>query len=458
MVDGPIAGGAHGKPFFAVPFDIGQYGYTEQEYLYSGTAKAYEPEVPPAQYTTRMVVYRPQDPAKFSGDVVVEWNNVTAQFDAPAEFMWLYPHILAEGDAYVQVSAQQVGVCGSGPACTPSSLKGIDPQRYHALHHPGDVYAADIFSQAAAAIRQPADVSPLGDLDIERVIATGQSQSAAKLDQYISGGADAEARVFDAFLIDSEVHLPMPASYRVPTMHVWSEESAQRDVPASGPNHVVWSVAGAAHSDRWAVTKSPAILGSVAPAPLRTRAQEEADQHANGDYGQQGGPSAEFSRSCVGNSLFPRRYALDAALVALQDWVEYGTPAPKAPPFQFTGATSPLTELPGFEAFDRANNGQVRPMLNLSSALVRDRDGNTVGGLRLPVVSVPVATYNGTTCVLAGTTTPFTGERLRELYRSHDDYVTKMQAAVDQAIGDRYLTPRDGEDLMARARSSAIPD
>lgn len=221
-VRGPITGGVHGKPFFTAPFDVGQYGYTEQEFFYSGTAKAYGEAHPPAPYTSRMLVYRPKDPAKFSGNVVVEWNNVTSQVDAPVDFMWLHPQIMAEGDAYIQISAQQVGVCGSGPTCTPMSIKGIDPQRYRSLSHLGDEYAADIFSQAALAIRHPNGASPLGDLTAARVIAVGESQSAMELDKYISLGPDADAQVFDAFLIDADVHYPTPVSYRVPTLHIWS--------------------------------------------------------------------------------------------------------------------------------------------------------------------------------------------------------------------------------------------
>ena len=39
-----------------------------------------------------MLVYAP-NPAKFSGNVIVEWNNVTLQTDLPVEFNWLYPQI-----------------------------------------------------------------------------------------------------------------------------------------------------------------------------------------------------------------------------------------------------------------------------------------------------------------------------------------------------------------------------
>ncbi len=71
--------------------DLAAVGYVESEFFLSGTASAYTSTAPlssdgmwtaapiePAPFTTRVVVRRPNDPAEFSGTVVVEWLNVTA--------------------------------------------------------------------------------------------------------------------------------------------------------------------------------------------------------------------------------------------------------------------------------------------------------------------------------------------------------------------------------------------
>ena len=47
-VTGPISGGLHGRPWMGAPFDVGGYGYSEEEYFYSGTAKAYGADQPRA--------------------------------------------------------------------------------------------------------------------------------------------------------------------------------------------------------------------------------------------------------------------------------------------------------------------------------------------------------------------------------------------------------------------------
>lgn len=77
-------------------FDLKDVGYRQSEYFLEGTASAYTNiselardgawEVEPgeeAQYKTRIVVNRPIDPENFSGDVLVEWLNVTTGFETP---------------------------------------------------------------------------------------------------------------------------------------------------------------------------------------------------------------------------------------------------------------------------------------------------------------------------------------------------------------------------------------
>ncbi len=69
-----------------------------------------------APYTTRFVVIRPSDPAKFNGTLLVEWFNVTAGQDALADWMVAHCESLRRGYAWVGVSAQKVGVEGGNTA------------------------------------------------------------------------------------------------------------------------------------------------------------------------------------------------------------------------------------------------------------------------------------------------------------------------------------------------------
>ena len=123
-VTGPVSG----QPgILLASFDLGELGYTLEEFFIDGAATCYEPagpvgadgywEVTPsgqAPFTTRLVVCRPADPAAFTGTVVVEWLNVSAGFDAPAHWMLTHRHVVRSGWAWVGVSAQRVGIEGGG--------------------------------------------------------------------------------------------------------------------------------------------------------------------------------------------------------------------------------------------------------------------------------------------------------------------------------------------------------
>src|SRR6185437_913849 len=100
------------------------------------------------------------------------------------------------------VTAQKVGVNGGAklpiPGYNPKCLVDQNPARYKNLVHPGDAYSYDIFSQAAQAILHPDGPRPLGALQPKRLIADGESQSAARLVTYINAIAPID-NIFDGY-------------------------------------------------------------------------------------------------------------------------------------------------------------------------------------------------------------------------------------------------------------------
>ncbi|HEY2825176.1 MAG TPA: alpha/beta hydrolase domain-containing protein, partial [Gemmatimonadales bacterium] len=289
VVQGPITGGTHGFAWDHWPWKLPN-GYTEKEYFISGTAKAYGVQSPPAAYKTRILMYLPPKRA-FNGTLVSEWFNVTSNYDVPFDFVWSHTALLARGYAVELVSAQEVGVCanknpaGSPEVCTPTSLKGWDGARYGSLHHPGDDYSFDIFSQAVQAARHPRGISPMGSLKVRRVIAAGQSQSAQRFDQYMVNGADAHARVIDALLDDSPVGDPPIAKPRVPTISLWSEDSFL-PVATTSHNQRVWMVAGASHGDAYMSAFSTTVTGNNLGTPPSSDYATTLNTARN--YGQEG--------------------------------------------------------------------------------------------------------------------------------------------------------------------------
>src|SRR4051795_3382397 len=185
-VSGPVTGGVKGYPWNKSLYSLNGKGfdYSEKEYFFSGTATDLTTGAT-APYTSRMLVRLPKNPKKFSGGILVEWLNVTGQSDLETAWPVEAQYLMRHGIGYVGVSAQLAGIC-----CGPTTLKGWDPARYAPLVHPGDQFSGDIFSQATRALRGPthAGVDPMRGLRVRKLIATGASQSALRLTDFVNGG------------------------------------------------------------------------------------------------------------------------------------------------------------------------------------------------------------------------------------------------------------------------------
>lgn len=414
-VTGPIgAEGIKGYPLWDSWFDLQGLGYEEAEYFVSGTARQANGTTAP--YTTRIIVTRPSDPAKFSGAVMLDWVNVTAQFENAVDTAEAHEMLVREGWAFVHVSAQAAGIC-----CTPLTPKVWDPVRYASLNHPGDAYANDMFSQIAQAFRSPQGTDPLGGLPgARRLIAAGQSQSASKLDAYVRQVQET-AGVIDGFLIHGGGSKNWAAPPPVPVLHLLSDAEASPAGPTQSENYRLWEIAGTAHSDFWIgyhqeVGQGPRFAG----APKQPSSGEQELDAVAGNYGETLHP---MQAACVfAGATFPMRYATSAALKQLDAWIADGTPPPQGPRYAFNGAE-----------------------------LARDAYGNAMGGIRLPPIEVPVARYLSDTCALGGVTVPFTELELRQRYPTHAAYYEQMVARTASSVAAGFLLPEDAADLLKRA-------
>lgn len=416
--------GVHGFPFQlgCCYYNFADVGYTLTEYIISGTAKTYTAAPTTAPYATRILVARPTDPAKFNGTVLAEWENVTAQAPAEPGMVWLHHYMLPKGYAYVAVNAQSVGV---------RTLQAWDPLRYASLTHPGDDYSFDIFSQAAQAIRGPAgSIDPMGGLEVRTVIGYGQSQSAGRLNSYMNL-AQNDANVVDGMIIqaDGGTRKSFP-DLRVPLIHFETQDSIDATAPDPANNpamYRLWEVVGSSHvGDE--ETQSPGAPTLPLALTIGTQIPWGLDSSfwQNSHYGEEG-PSAGLT--CAGSIEFPVRYALDAALDAMNQRLTTGRPIPQ----------------PERAAFDAAG------------ALQFDEHGNALGGLRLPPIDVPVATYHTDTCSLLGITVPFTPDKLLALYPTHDVYVSQMTDAINNSLDQRFMVQEDANELLAKVTRSFIP-
>jgi len=450
---GPIRGGRHGWPFGSAAEEIAAYDYIEEEWFLDGEAAAYDlvagteatfdgrwtAQVTGSfPYRTRMVVRRPADPVRANGTVVIGWNNVTAGVDLDGQDL-RDPGFFAAGFTAVDVTCQTVGVHGF--TAMPAGLQAWDAERYATLTIPSDDASYDIFTQAARAVGP----GLLGGIAVERLIATGASQSAARLLSYLNAIQPLEA-VFDAFLLTVHWGCGAPVStggagplatmmdlisepwdYRrhrtrlrtdlVPVFVVNSETETTSCAAVRQPDderYRFWEIAGSAHTGG---------------EHLFLTERLERDM---------GGPLPGTETTLVQPNDLDTRPVFAAARDHLQRWLVEGVAPPSFPPIELAGDPPEI---------------------------VRDADGVAAGGVRLPDVRVPVALLTATTPEqgwgsLTGSREAFDAATLRARYGDRDGYLAQYDRAVDEAVEDGIVPAAAASGLRdaARARTLAFED
>lgn len=432
----------------AIRVEYDEPGFVQHEYLAKGTATAYTPagsleadgrwdltDGADAPYVTRIIVRRPEKAADFSGTVLVEWNNVAVGLDGAPGYINNKEEILRAGHIWVGVSAQYLGV-EPGPVLIPTEafdafagkgLRAIDPERYKDVSHPGDAYSFDIFTQVSRALLAGGD--PLGGMTPTTMIAFGESASATAMTTYYNA-VQPLTEMFDGFYIVSRGAFVLPlvgtAKHFDPDPSIGEAAVKIRDdlaapvmdVQAEGDltglfnslnfrqddsdTFRLWEVAGTAHIDRHVV-----------------------------------GPEAETANCSEPINDGPLHFVAYAALRALIAWVENGTHPPEAPRIETTDGATP--------------------------AVVRNSDGIAEGGIRSPLVDVPVEVLSGRPsatpgliCSLYGTTKPLTGEEIAARYRTAADYQTQYQKSADAAIAAGFVLAEDREALLDAAQPDRV--
>jgi Alpha/beta hydrolase domain len=480
-VQGPIEPSTGISFLGSTLFSPSEVGYEQSEFFLSGTATAYTsktalakdgrwhvtPEAT-APYTTRIVVYRPTDAAKFDGTVVVEWLNVTGGIDAPAAWLNAHDEMIRAGMAFVGVDAQAGGINGEpGSIATQDGAGGIkqtDPARYGSLDHPGDSFSYSIYQQAGEALHTDAS-RILGGLTPKRVIALGESQSAFRLVTYIDALQPSSPRIYDAYFVYSRggdgadlsqspqrtITAPTPTYIRtdlqVPVFMFETESDllglgylAARQPPTS---HIrEWETAGTAHDDTYGLLYARSDTGSGS---------------ANSDaFSSMLNPPKDPIPGIVDCdapiNAGSHTYELRAALSAVNRWLVTGTPPPQSPRLEV------------------ASNHR---------AFRTDSDGNALGGIRSPQVAAPVATLSGigqpgtssvptnagadtstvsgqALCGIFGTTVPLSASTMASLYPSHEAFVKKWDGATAAEVKQGYLLPADAAALDQVAAQSTV--
>jgi hypothetical protein len=446
VVSGPVSGGK-GYIFGSPLEDSLQRGFVMEEYFLEGTAISYSPTADnelgldglwdvetaeEARYRTRAYVVRPADPAEFNGVVLVNWQNVTIGVDFGV------PDVeqLQRGYAWVGITTQRVAHEGQPSLAEdmPATigLCGWDPERYGSLHHPGDAFSYDIFSQGARALRQSsaAGVDMLGGLSPRLLIATGGSQSAMRLGSYLNI-AHQRDRVFDGFLLTVHWGLCPPApdmslveSFELTPEFKFKASSQIRDdggvpilVVNSESETMMVSIVRQPDSDTfrfWEMAGTAHGGGESAEAMTAVLVRDGISE---------GLPVVE------GRNTIAWDYVARAGLERLIEWVDTKTPPISIPPITLD-----------------------------DGGIARDELGNALGGVRLPDVVAAVAIHAGmkselSAAALMGESVPLSAERVVELYPDAGAFQKVWDGAVDDLAALGLVLPEAIASVKARGRA-----
>jgi hypothetical protein len=177
-----------------------------------------------------------------------------------------------------------------------------------------------------------------------------------------------------------------------------------------------------------------------------------------------------------------------ALFVALEAWMREGAapPASRVPTLA-DGTLVQAVAWPAIPGLREPASLTPAPLLDLSVLPPRvvgaypffvprlDADGHAVGGIRLPVIEAPRATYTGfnpraegfapgALCTNQGGVVPLPAARLAddprrplaERYADDAAYVAAVQAAAARLVGERLLLPEDAAAMVAAARAGTL--
>ena len=485
--------------------DLAAFGYRLDEYFISGKANVYTwgadgtaltPQVRTANapYTTRMLIRRPTNPAKFSGNVWVELNNPSRGWDVEVEWPTVQEKVLRDGDIWVAITVKPNVI---------ASLKRFDAVRYAPLSMANPLPAAqqacgtlpgdanydenvsklfenglvwDIISQTGALVRSKTSTNPLRNYNVKYVFGTGESQTGFFLNTYAANFAQNAKLSNGKTVYDGLVSVsgagrfttinqcepalepawlgvtnmpPTDPRVQLPAKHMpFMRIDAQGDIFTLGAYLTRWSdsnsataglrnyeIAGAPHGPSWIVNYQPPAADTAKTAPSSP---------------------TPYAYGCVepkANHL-PRNYIESAMFANMERWASKGVRPPRQALFLGVDTTT---------GSQTTFFGET-----IKASFAKDAHGNVTGGVRSSYVDVPTATYfewatakpNAPYCWSFGHQDDFTSEQLQTIYGSvapRQTYVADVKASVAKMLASRWLLPADAQQVIRQAELTPIP-
>ena len=467
----PVTGDSHpfgAAAFTQTPIDLKARGYVEEEFSVSGIGAVHDwnadgtisTRIPGLLYATRILVRRPIDVSRFSGTVLLDVANQGAGFDTFAVWGQLGEHLIANGHAYVALTAFSRNIASLRmlgrryellmfppvlQTCDAARATRRDPWNRPATFFPQreDDVRWDVINQVGALLKSRTRNNrrhPMGDFRVEYVFVS--MQSAGDLPTYVNAihrnvMLQNLEPIFDGYIIKDSgapralnVCAPPLAAddpRRVirnagaPVIHIVAQpevSAATRrpDSDAMGDQFRRYELPGASHFDENHFRYFPAVSDfAAAGIPALTA-------------------TWTYPKECVPDvpvNDFPQHYFFAGAFENLDRWVRTGAAPPHAEPIALTEGTG-------------------------DANVVTDESGNARGGVRSPWVDVPNGTFhprrtgpNTTpfTCADLGYWEPFTPQQMTAKYGSMKNYRKLFLDATDKLARERWVPPDEAEKI-----------
>jgi hypothetical protein len=455
----PVTGASH--PFCAmqysrVPLNLRKYHYLEEEFFISGRADVYDADENDQlvlkreglKYKTRILVRRPESRDRFSGRVYVDIMNATQRYDIEDLWHRNYLWCMENGHAYVGITAKPVNV---------QSLKNFDYNRYRSLNWSDGKSAVrptvtnsstlpgteegliwDIITQTVTILRRG---KCLGNYPVKNIYLTGQSQSGAYLNTYVSyfdSLVNKEYRMIDGYMniVGALVQRSLcqedtigPLKLYLRHMHpcttpyiclsseadltlfdLFLEKGNLLDVKIKNSN---------TETDKCRYYEIPGSPHTDVVCPVLSALDE---------IKKTGARVPVFNRKILkGMNDLPTEYFICGLLEKLHIWA-----TEKIPP----------------EA--------VNVIRRKNHMLQRDGFGNAEGGLRHPFVTVPIAEYIACNDEdpekISGRMSFISKDRFLKTYGSTENYIRKFTEATEQFCADGWISKTDAAKMIRWAK------
>lgn len=436
--------------------DLATHGYEETEWLIAGEADTWSWDeglraraTGRRPFITRVLVRRPAAPERFSGLVQLEPHH--PDDDRALTWAAIGPWIVREGHAHVGVTQEPAVV---------ADLAGWDPDRYGTLALPDESMRWDIVGQVARAMRD-GSLPPFAGLPVARTVLSGWSMTGTFCRTFLGEGfhercATAAGPAIDGYVIcissggagragygslapGRTLALDDPrrvvSGHGAPAIELLSESEFEThhavlrpDSDAPDDRYRLYGIAGTGH------------INGGTPELTTNRVQRR----------ERGAPHPP--REIVETPTDARMDLVARAVFAAMDrWIARDEPPPRADRFDFA------------DAGPRGHMTESRP-------LRRDADGNAVGGVRTPWVSVPLAGYLPHSTPAPGRCLPaehapysdpalladliahmrpFDEAQLRRRYGDSERYLAAFTAAAERSRDAGWLLAEDLPELIA---------